>query len=147
MQQKEKIAFLATIGFVCTALSQLRSDDPLQQFSVGIFTAYQMSHFLMYLLIGYVDFLGIEEVIGASILWEVIEFGLGKMSGQEMYWTSGGKSGQFKDIGFNISGYIAGLWLSKRMPCRLNNCQNRLIRGYGSTALAVVLVGYLRKYT
>ncbi|CAM9172734.1 unnamed protein product [Sphacelaria rigidula] len=144
---KDKIAFLATIGLVCTALSQLRSDDPMQQFKVGPLTAYQASHFLMYLLVGYVDFLGVEEVIGASILWKLFEFGFGKASGQEMYWTSGGADGQFKDIGFNMSGYILGVWLSSKFPCRLNNCQRKLIRGYGSSALAVVLIGYLRKYT
>lgn len=145
--KKDKVAFLGTIGLVCTALSRLRSDDPLQQVQVGPLTAYQASHVLMYFIVGYVDFLALEEVVGASILWELVEFGFGKMSGQERYWTSGGTDGQFKDIALNMSGYVLGVWLSRKFPCRLKNCQRTLIRGYGSSALAVLLMGYLKKYT
>lgn len=144
--KKAQIAFLSTIGLVCTALAYLRSDDPMQQFQFGPVTSYQMSHFLMYLLVGYVDFLGIEEVVGISILWEFIEFTLGKVLRQEKYWTSGGGLGQLKDLGYNLSGYLIGVSLSKKVPCGLNNCQKVVIRGYGSTALVVVLMGYLKKY-
>lgn len=118
----------------------------MQQFQFGPVTAYQMSHFLMYLLVGYVDFLGVKEVVGASILWELMEFTFGKVLGQEKYWTSGGGMGQLKDLGFNMSGYLLGVALSKKAPCGLNNCQSKVIRGYGSMAVLVVIVGYLKKY-
>lgn len=118
----------------------------MQQLQFGPVTAYQMSHFLMYLLVGYVDFLGMKEVVGASILWELMEYTLGKVLSQEKYWTSGGGIGQLKDLGFNMSGYLLGVALSRKAPCGLNNCQSKVIQGYGSLAVLVVVVGYLKKY-
>ncbi|AAR26963.1 FirrV-1-H2 precursor [Feldmannia irregularis virus a] len=142
--KKNEIAFLATIGLVCGALSQLHDDDPVLQSQVGPLTGYQASHFLMYFIIGYVNFLSVYDVLSASIAWELFEYIYGKTSGQERYWTSGGTYGQFGDICLNTSGYILGVWLSRHFPCPLHNCRHSLIQGYVISSLTVVMIGYLK---
>ena len=98
----------------------------------------------MYLIVGYVDSLNVYEVLGTSITWELFEFVYGKSSGEEVYWTSGGTTGQLGDICLNMSGYIFGRWLSKKFPCRINNCRKSLMQGYVITVLLVVASGYLK---
>lgn len=139
-----KLTFLGTIGLVCLAFHPLRDFgvDPLL-FEVNDVSGYQISHFLMYFMIGYVDFLGMKEVVGFSILWEMFEFSIGKATNEVEHWTSGGVHGQLTDVTLNLAGYLWGSVLRGIAPCSMNNCQRTLVQGYSLVAVSIVLLAYL----
>jgi hypothetical protein len=143
MDGKKRLTFLATIGFVCLAFHPLREYgvDPLL-FEVNDVSGYQISHFVMYFLIGYVEFLNINEVVGFSVLWELMEYTIGRVTNEVDHWTSGGVHGQFTDVSLNIAGYLWGSVLRNVAPCSMTNCQAKLVQGYSSMAVLILLVAY-----
>lgn len=141
---KNRLSFLATIAFVCLAFHPLKNIgvDPLL-FEVNGVSGYQISHFVMYFLIGYVDFLNATEVLGFSVLWELMEYSIGRATKQVHHWTSGGVHGQLTDVSLNLAGFLWGSVFRMSNPCSLTNCQARLVRGYSSAAVAMLLAAYV----
>ena len=68
-------------------------------------TLWSITHFMCYFIVGtlcpnkYLEFL----LLGIS--WEIFEKIYGKSTGDELYWTSTGVSGQLNDIIMNTLGY------------------------------------------
>ena len=69
-------------------------------------TYWQVTHFVLYMIIGIFcpNRLYLFMLIG--ILWELIERSYGEFIGQKDYWTSNGIKGQVTDIIINYLGYM-----------------------------------------
>lgn len=138
-----RLTFLVTIGLVCLAFHPLRDYglDPLLV-EVDQVSGYQMSHFLMYFLVGYVEFLQVRDVVFFSIVWEGLEYLVGTGTDEIEHWTSGGIHGQFTDISLNLAGYLWGWYIRSLFPCPIMNCQLRVVRAYSTAAILTILLAY-----
>ncbi|CAM9879715.1 unnamed protein product [Ectocarpus sp. 13 AM-2016] len=141
-----KIRFECVIGFICVILAYVRYKDgwdPLSDKYLGS-TGYLWSHFVMYFMMGYIDFLGDKYpyayAFGLSAVWELTELAIGVGTNSVQYWTSGGPQGQMKDIIFNMTGLFVGRQIQKVFPCRLNNCPKKLVDTYEAMAVTTTLV-------
>lgn len=145
-----KMSFQFVIGMVCVILAYVRLKegwDPLSDLYLGS-TGYLWSHFVMYCMMGYIDFWGDEHpyvyAFGVSAVWELIELLIGVGTGTIQYWTSGGPQGQMKDVTVNAIGFFIGRQVQRVMPCRLKDCPNRLVNTYEAMAVITTVVAVVR---
>ena len=139
-----KVRFHMTIASVCAIMAYIgynKGFDPLGE-TYGVFTGYAWSHFVMYMMMGFIGFLGkensYEHALLLSFFWEYLEIIFGYSSGTLKFWTSGGMTGQLQDIVMNMSGFHLGSELKRVMPCKLKNCSSKLLIVYEVAAIVLV---------
>lgn len=145
-----KIRFEGVIGIICIILAYVRYKDgwdPLAGVYLGS-TGYLWSHFAMYCMMGYINFLGDQwgyaYAFGISAGWELTELAIGVGTNKVQYWTSGGSKGQMKDIIVNMAGFFVGRQIQKVFPCRLNNCPKKLVDTYEAIGIALTVVALIK---
>ena len=70
------------------------------------FTYWQVSHFVLYMIIGFLCPRRAYLFMLMGFLWELIERSYGEFIGNKDYWTSNGLKGQITDIIVNFLGYM-----------------------------------------
>ena len=146
-----KVRFHMTIASVCAVMAYVghnKGFDPLGE-NYGLFTGYAWSHFALYMLMGFIGFLGeehkYERALLLSFFWEYLEIFFGYSSGTLKFWTSGGMTGQIQDVIMNMSGFHIGTEMKRVMPCKLKNCSSTLLIVY-EVAAVIVVVGTLIRF-
>ena len=109
---------IALIIIICAAIITVKYIDKLSfldhifiKYNNFILTGWSISHYLTYFIIGYLCYEQFQTYIMISILWEIFEKYYGKITNNELYWTSSGIQGQLLDIIMNILGFISGNYI------------------------------------
>ena len=77
-------------------------------------TGWSITHVIWFFIMGYLCPQRVEEFMLIGIFWEVLEKIIGKLTGKENFWTSGGTKGQITDLIMNYIGYIVGEYVKKK---------------------------------